>query len=83
MAVAAMVCGIVSLAISVIFGSFGLGWLGSICGIVGIVLGAIARKKTDKKGKATAGLVCGIISLSWGIISTIACVACIGAAASL
>lgn len=81
MGVASLVLGIISLLISIGVGAFGMGWIGSICGIVAIILGAIARKKPEQKGTATGGLVCGIISLSWGIIATIACVACFGAAA--
>lgn len=81
MGVASLVLGIISLVISIGAGFAGLGWIGSICGIIAIILGAIARKNPEQKGTATGGLVCGIISLSWGIIATIACVACLGAAA--
>jgi hypothetical protein len=81
MGVASLVLGIISLLISIGAGAVGMGWIGSICGIIAIVLGAIARKNPEQKGTATGGLVCGIISLSWGIITTIACVACLGAAA--
>lgn len=81
MGVASLVLGIISLVISIGAGFAGMGWIGSICGIIAIILGAIARKEPEQKGTATGGLVCGIISVSWGIIATIACVACLGAAA--
>ena len=68
MGVASLVLGIISLLISIGAGAAGMGWIGSICGIIAIILGAIARKKPEQKGTATGGLVCGIISLSWGII---------------
>ncbi len=80
MAVASLILGIIALVLSVGAGAAGMGWVGSICGIVAIILGAIARKNPAKKGPATGGLVCGIISLAWGLIATIACVACLGVA---
>lgn len=81
MGVASLILGIISLLISIGAGAAGMGWIGSICGIIAIILGAIAKKNPEQKGTATGGLVCGIISLSWGIIATIACVACLGATA--
>jgi uncharacterized membrane protein HdeD (DUF308 family) len=81
MAVASLILGIVALVIAIGGGAASVGWIGSICGVVAIILGALSRKG-PQKGMATAGLVCGIIALCWGIIATIACVACIGAAGS-
>lgn len=69
MGTASLVLGIIALVFSV---------GGSICALVAIILGAIARKDPAQKG-ATAGLVMGIIALAWGIIATITCVACLGA----
>lgn len=83
MAVASLILGIVSVLSSVVGGCFSLGWVGSACGVVAIILGAIARKNPAKKGMATAGLVLGIIALAWGIIATIACVTCLAGVASL
>lgn len=83
MATASLVLGIISLLISLGFGAAGMGWIGSICGIVGIVLGALGRKDPEKRGMATAGLVMSIIALSWGVIATIACVACFAGLASV
>lgn len=82
MGVASLVLGIISLLFSIGFGAVGWGWIGSICGVVAIILGAIARKNPEQKGLATGGLVSGIIALSWGIIATIACIACLGAASA-
>lgn len=82
MAVASLVLGLISLVLSVVFGIFSLGWVGAICGIISIVLGAIAKKKCpEQSGKATAGIILSIIGLAWGVIATISCLACAGAVA--
>ena len=81
MEIAALVLGIIALVIS-IFGT-AYSWVGSICGILAIILGAVGMKKnTPNAGKAKAGLILGIISLVIGIIVTVACVVCIGAGAA-
>lgn len=82
MGVASLVLGIIAVVISFGAGAAGMGWIGSVCGIIAIVLGVKARSNPEQKGMATGGLVCGIIALSWGIIATIACAACLGAAGS-
>ncbi len=82
MGVASLVLGIIALVLAV-FSAGTLGWLGSIIAILGIILGALGRKNAEKKGMATAGLVCSIIALSLGLLMYIACVACIGGAAGL
>lgn len=51
--------------------------------VLGIILGALGRKNVEKKGIATAGLVCSIIGLVLCLIFYIACVACIGGLAAL
>lgn len=79
MGVAALVLGVISLVVSVGAGTAGLGWVGSICGILAIIFGAIGKKDPEQKGAATGGLVCGVIALFWGIIATLACLACLGA----
>lgn len=70
MAVASLVLGICSLIIP---------GIGPILGIVGIVLGAMAKKDPNQnQGMATAGLVCSIICCAISSISLIACIACGG-----
>lgn len=80
MAVASLVLGICSL----VFPFIGLGWLSVLLGIVGIVLGALGKKKnTEKQGMATAGIVMSIIAVALGVVSWIACAACVGGLASI
>jgi hypothetical protein len=80
MATAALVLGIIAVVLS-LFGPGG--WIGSVCGVLAIILGAIAMKNDDGKKKlAKAGLILGIVALTLGIIVTIACIACIGAGAA-
>jgi hypothetical protein len=67
LAVAAMVLGIVSLV-----GTFCYG-LGVLPGILAIIFSVIARKRIDAEGgegraMATAGLICGIISVSLVVV---------------
>ncbi len=78
MGVASLVLGIASL----VCGCFlpGLQWIGSITGLIGIILGALGRKNSEKKGIATAGLVCSIIGF---VLSTIFYVACASIGSSL
>lgn len=47
MGVASLVLGIISLLISFGAGAAGMGWVGSICGILAIVLGAIGKKNPE------------------------------------
>lgn len=80
MAVASLVLGICAL----VFPFIGLGWLSMLLGIVGLILGALGKKKNpEKKGIATAGLVMSIIAVALGLVSWIACAACVGGLASL
>lgn len=81
MAIASLVLGIVSIVVSLFFSS--TSWLGAVTGIIGIILGAMARKDPAKKGLATAGLVCSIIGFVLSIIIFVACVACVGGIAAL
>ena len=77
MGVASLVLGIISILIG-LFTSGLFGWVGAILAILGIILGAMGRKDPDKKGLATAGLVCSIIGLVICLITYIACAACVG-----
>lgn len=72
MAIAALVCGILSL----VGACFGVGaWAGVVLGIVAVVLGVMANK-AGKDTKATAGLVMGIIGLALSAIIAISCTIC-------
>lgn len=75
--VASLVLGIISILIG-LFTSGLFGWVGAILAILGIILGAMGRKDPEKKGLATAGLVCSIIGLVICLITYIACAACVG-----
>ncbi len=79
MAIASLVLGIISLVLSFC----GLGIISVFTAIVGIVLGTLGRKDPEKKGMATAGLICSIIALVLGIVVWVACAAIIGGAAAL
>lgn len=68
MGVAALILGI----ISVVFCWWN--WIGIIPGVIGVILGAIAKKKNANC--AGAGLVLSIIGLALSTILYIACVAC-------
>ena len=79
MAIASLVLGIISLVLSF----FGLGMISVFTVIIGIILGVLGRKDPEKKGMATAGLICSIIALVLGIVMWVACAAIIGGAAAL
>ena len=69
MAIASMVLGIVSLAL------FCVSYLAIPCGIVGAVLGAIARSKAvevgAKNGMANAGIACSCVALGLALLIVI------------
>lgn len=79
MAVASLVLGIIATVLAVI----GFGWVAAIIGIVGVILGAIARKNNPGNGMATAGLVLSIIGTVLALLVYIACAACIGSLAMM
>ncbi len=74
-AVASLVLGIIAV-VTLFFGTFA--WIGIICGIVGLVLGSMARKE-NPCGMATAGFVLSLIAVILCAITFIACLACVGA----
>lgn len=78
MAVASLILGICSIVFDFFFQ-----FLGVLLGIVGIILGALARKQNPANGMATGGLVCSIIGVILGAITLIACVACVGGLGAL
>lgn len=78
MAVAALVLGIVSVALFIIsLGSLSI--VTVFVGIVGIILGALARKDPEKKSIASAGLILSIIGAILSVVGLIACT-CMGIA---
>lgn len=80
MGVASLVLGIISLLCGLFLAGFQ--WVGAIVGLIGIILGAAGKKDPEKKGIATAGMVCSIIGFILCIILYVACVACIGGLAA-
>lgn len=78
MAIASLVLGIVSLAFLLF-----LPVVSPIVGLVGIILGAMARKNTEQHGMATAGLVCSIIGLVLSLVVIIACAGCAATSAGI
>lgn len=77
-AIAALVLGIVSIVFSFIFV-----WVGLIAGVVGIILAVKGRKIEDKKGMATAGLVCSIIGTSLSGIFVVCALCVVGSIAGI
>ncbi len=77
---ASLVLGIISV-VFIFTGTFAL--IGMILAIVGLVLGIQGKKENPEDGKAKAGVVLSIIGLVLCALSFIACVACVGAIASL
>ena len=78
LAIASLVLGIVA----IVFSFIGLSIpFGLIIGIVGIILGVMAKKK-NPCGMATAGLALSIIGTVLCAIVFIACMACVGAIGS-
>ncbi|MBP5357606.1 MAG: DUF4190 domain-containing protein [Treponema sp.] len=72
MAIASLVMGILSL-VSIVFSVFA--WIGLIFGIMAIIFGVVANK-AGKDGKATAGLVMGIVGTAICAIVFISCAVC-------
>jgi vacuolar-type H+-ATPase subunit I/STV1 len=81
MGVASLVLGIISIVCGIFTSNFK--WIGALLGLIGIILGAQDRKNVEKRGIATAGMVCSIIGFVLCIIGFIACIACIGGLAAL
>ncbi|MCI8528694.1 MAG: hypothetical protein HFH82_06005 [Lachnospiraceae bacterium] len=63
--IAGLVCGIIAICTSCCYGIMGI-----IMGIVGIICSA-AGNKSNKSGVGTAGLVCSIIGLIFGVVMLI------------
>ena len=82
MGVASLVLGIISLVWALLAAVFGGTWISALIGVIGIILGAVAKKQAPS-GVATAGLVLSIIGTILSLLFVIACVACAGALAAL
>ena len=76
MGAASLVLGIIAVVLSLFFPV-----IAAIVGVIGIILGALAKKKAPS-GVATAGLVLSIIGTALAVALYLACVACIAAADS-
>ena len=81
MGVASLVLGIASIVLGFIPGLNTI-FVPTILGIVGIILGALARKNNPMDGMAKGGLVCSIIGTVLSLLVWIACLACYASAAS-
>ena len=72
LAIAALVIGI----LSIVFALFlKYKWIGLVLAIVGVVLGAKARKQSQTK-MATAGFVCSIVGLALSVVFWVCLLAC-------
>ena len=81
MATASLVLGIITLAAFLGFFTAVTPFIGVATGVVGLILGIMARKK-QPSSMSTAGIVLSVIGLAMCLIVLIACVACIGALGS-
>lgn len=72
LAIVSMVCGIAGLVFSFICGCCGFGWLGTIVGIAGVIIGVMCKMKNlPGQGMAIAGIITGGISILSGLGSII------------
>ena len=76
MGVASLVLGIISLICGIFLAGFQ--WVGAIVGLIGIILGVAGKKDPEKKGIATAGMVCSIIGFILCILIYVACAGFLG-----
>ena len=85
MAIVSLVLGIVGIALPAALASKSVIWavLGLVLCIVGIVLGAKAKKDPAQKGIATAGMIVSIIGAASCFFTVIYVVACYAAAQSI
>ena len=65
LATAALVVGIVAVVLALF-----TGWIGSLLGVVAVVLAVLARRQVARS--ATAGLVLGIVAVVLGVVVTVA-----------
>lgn len=77
-AIASLVLGIIGLVIDIFFGIL-IGPVGLVLGIIGLILASKAKNDGFTGGLRTAGFVLSLLSLIFGAISFVACIACAGA----
>ena len=70
MAIISMVLGILSIVL-VCFTAGAWEIIGLLCAVAAIVLSVLSKKKIGKNGMATAGLVCGIVSIALYVLMII------------
>lgn len=80
MGVASLVLGLLGLILSFVPG---YGFVFNILSVLAIIFGSVSRHSPEQRGLGTAGLVLGIISLVWGILTTAACVGCAATTATI
>lgn len=76
LALLGMIFGIASLVFCWTYG------FGVLCGIAGLIMSSMSRKKGPKNGMSTAGLICSIIGIILGAILLVVCICTCVAAAS-
>jgi hypothetical protein len=74
MAVASLVLGIISI---MFFFTGPFSFIGIMFGIVGIVMGVLARKSEPENSLSTGGLVTSIIGCVLSLLLNMACIACL------
>lgn len=80
MGIASLVFGILGLCLT-LFSAGALGIVGLICGVAGIILGALAKKSGTGNPKITSvGFYLSLCSAILGIVLFAACTACASAA---
>lgn len=82
MSIAALVCGILGIVGSFIPIPY-VSYVTLPLAILGIIFGALGRKKSTNKGLATAGLALGIIGCAFSAIAVVCVVCALIAAGSL
>ena len=78
LAIASMILGIIGLVVSVteIFSVGVTGPLALVIGIVGVILAAVAKSHGNVSGIRTGGFIMSLLSLIFGAVGFVACLAC-------
>ncbi len=84
-AVASLVLGILATVFLFFSGNLLLGVTAIVLAVVGVALGAQARRELPQgsAGMATAGMVLSIVVLALGVLFTVSCTACAGLLAAV